>query len=153
MKLCKNIEKSIFNCWVFLKEHSYCFKSQRIENTKNMPKTAKVTKTGRFLTRGTKKFFFSKLKSSWGNEWIYMSPGYDLGYMLKKFFSVKLPTSDRNFCPKFLGVWRSQNVKNINFQAEISEGAEISEVQYCPKKVPGGVPLSDHSPIICHLIY
>ena len=82
---------------MYLKARAYAHKSQRIRKIEIFQKSPNLSKTGGFLTTGCQFFFFSKLNNFLRNNWINLSPGYVLGYVLKKFFLVKLPTSDRNF--------------------------------------------------------
>ena len=59
--------------------------------------------------------------------WIFLSPTYDKDIILKYFFC-------RNFYPKFWFEPKPKKNKFGHFQAEISEGAEISEKTFFSQK-------------------
>ena len=70
-------------------------------------------------------------------EWIFVSPEYVLTTMLKFFFSVKLPTSDRNFC-LISPIDKKPSKAQINqLLAEISDYLKIYEMNLCSKSFPG----------------
>ena len=79
---------------------------------------------------------FSKLYQCWSYEWFSISPGYDLLMILKYFFSLKLPTSYRNFCMILPSRKKLSNAKISQLHAEISDYVEISEMKVCSESFP-----------------
>ena len=56
--------------------------------------------------------------------------------ILKYFFSLKLPTSDRNFCMILPSRKKLSNAKISQLHAEISDHVEISEMKVCSESFP-----------------
>ena len=95
-----------------------------------MQKCAKIKKN---LQKSKKN---SKLYTSASYEWFFMSPGYVLVMILKYFFLVKLPTSDRNFCFILHMCQKPSKAKISQLQAEISDQVKIFEMKVCSKSFP-----------------